>query len=92
MGDSVATGVMVGVDVGVVNSMAGGWSPTTGGSVVGRVEKKLGGSEVGPGCDPEEPSQARNTDTANAVAKSHRIGPSHDAASFRLINFHPSKP
>jgi hypothetical protein len=73
VGLGVGVGSGVGVGTGVFSSIMGGWSPTTGGSAVGRVENMPGGAVGGAaGCPSESPHDSivsRATPTA-AILKS----------------------
>ena len=59
-------GVRVGS--GVFSSMVGGWSPTTGGSAVGRVENIPGGGVGDSDVSASEPPQASNVKNATMTA------------------------
>ena len=80
MGLGVWVGCGVNVGSSVFNSMVGGWSPTTGGSVVRKVENMPdGGVGDGPGSS-AEPLQATTTAIASAPAAILKSEPSSPTA------------
>ena len=77
LGVGVGTGVYVGLGVnvgwGVFSSTVGGWSPSMGGSVVGRVENiPVGGvgEDAEPSSEPLQAIIASNTSALPAIFKS----------------------
>ena len=82
MGVGVGCGVEVGS--GVFSSMVGGWSPTTGGSVVGKVENMPGGG-VGDAGTSAKSLQPIITSTTSVLAAILRIVPGAQHSVFDLL-------
>ena len=84
----MGVGCDVGVGTGVFSSMVGGWSPTTGGSLVGRVENMPdGGVGDGPGfsADPPQAIIVSSASRAKAAAPSPKKATDTPYTVFELV-------